>query len=89
MSTHWTLERIEQIRLERLQERIGLRDREVISMALDVGFSALERSVERAQDRVHRAAIALAEEEAAEREKRSFRKRWRGFKDALTATWAD
>lgn len=94
MNTQWTLERIEQMRLESLQEHIGLEDREIISMALDVGFSALERATKRATDRVkraveraHQAAVARAEGEAAERERHSLPGRWRRLKEALTTAW--
>lgn len=94
MSISWKLERIEEVRLEHLQERIGLEDREIISIALDVGFSACERAVERAADRIeraqdqlHRAALEEAEREAAERERHSLRGRWRRLKEALTTAW--
>lgn len=87
MNIQWKLERIEQIRLEKLQERIGLEDREVITMALEIGFSALERSAERAQEQIYRAVLEDAEREAAEREKHSLRGRWRRFRAALAACW--
>ena len=87
MPFQWSMSALEQLRLSNLVERTGLPEEELATKALDIGFCALERSIERSEELTRQFTEEVAASKRAEAEKRSLRGRWRRFKAAWAACW--